>query len=339
MPGTYDEDDDDVVVIEETPPKKVAQKSILGRKPKNLAVSDVSVDDLFNFDEPSRGGALRAKNQSMREPQRRRPIVQKIQPEQTLVNITLDRSAVQNKTTKSTIIDSDSDDDFSPQSRASTSKNAKAPSPKKRAQKRQIEPDQDDLFNFEAPKRSRQANNSTVNNLSKTLKSQSISSQLETVGTKRGNDQSADDLFSFGPKRSKIAEPKLRRNLRKEAEEAAEKSNSVIEINDTLEPSDDFKLDLLPGVEVGDGEWLSKDSITVKKESNDEEHTEPMEQSDPKEFFNVIPINLNLDDTLEVRGKSFKKKINFKKQTNIIEVQQLELHDCNMLYPTVKYDD
>lgn len=217
--------------------------------------------------------------------------------------------------------------------------------------KRGIESDSDDDFSFfenSVAKKSKMDNQSTQksqklqsqqNCFASTSKNATISKQLKTSQSsaqKRPHDETQDDLFEFENKKVKKNEPKLRRN-QKVSESTSSSVASVKTAISNQRISSDIPSDLEPGRDYESTGWLSKDSLVgIKKEepySENEESTSSTVPNNSETVFRVVPSESNFNETSEVRGKTFRKKINYKPQTATIKTRDLNIDDANFLYP------
>lgn len=321
VPGSVQ--DDDIIILPESPQRPSVKNSIFARKPKDTS-----------FDGHTKKSALkiREQNQTVAPKTTQKESAKKKAPEIKTVNITL----------------SDSDDDFS----------FRKTTPEKKSHslsKRPIASDSDDDFSFVEPKRihltasessKAQHSNSLVRKITESLSNTTVSSQLQKVNSstsKRTSEDPQDDLFGFSSKKSKKNEPKLRRN-QKVSESKSTPVSSVVNVASTVSSfsslqSNDTPLDLTPGREIGSSQWLSKESLyKIKKENPDTEEEQLTSSTlsneiETKSIITVVPSTSNLNDTMEVRGKTFRKKINFKPQTGVLPTKDYELDDCNLLFP------
>lgn len=228
----------------------------------------------------------------------------------------------------------------------------KKPSPQKKSvSKRAIESDSDDDFSFiDAPSAKRNKQNESTQKdqqskkMTKPLNNSSISKQLKTAQfsvLKRGSDEPQDDLFAFDVKKAKKDEPKLRR--KKNASEPTSLSITKVSLNTRVVNSEsnissDTPMDLEPGRESESTKWLSKESLlNYKKEELDSDTEQQsdvlLDNTEFKSIFKVEPVQLSLNET-EVRGKTFKKKINYKRQTTVLKTKDFDIDEANLLYPT-----
>lgn len=313
--GTDDiDDDDDVVEILDSPspvkkkPKKAEASSIFG---KPVVIDD---DDSFIFGERSQSKALKALQQN---------------PLPMIVSPLVKKKPVTKSTTKAAkskrAIESESDDDVE----------IVLPEPKRQKSTKEVPLKSSKEVPKKKAKEVLQSSTSSSSQLMTIQKANSI------FTLKRKNGETEDDLFSFDSKHAKKEAPFVTRQRSKNVEPAvASTSSSVTSVS---AKQSDENLDLKPGREIITPslfQWLSKSTLDcVKKEPESEPNemasANSLSEPEMKSISNIIHVALDINNsTSELGGgKAFKKKINYKPQTQAVEQRIFDWADADLLYP------
>lgn len=316
-----DDVDDDVIVIPNSP-SPVRKKSKKAASIFSQSINLVDEDDSFNFS----GIARKSK-----QPQAPLPTIKDIPlPLVTKKQVTKSTAKVVARSKRVIVSDSDDDDD---------DVQIVNPEPKRQKQTKEV-PLKPVKGVAQKPSKSHsradkeEANSSISNQLLKVQKSNSI------FNLKRKSDESEDDFFSFDAKHAKKQIPVVIKQRSKIVEPAIASTSSSSTNNNVSVNECDENLDLEPGRDIVTVQWLSKSSFDcVKKEEESQPNGMPSSNSlsepEMKSIFNIIHAALDINESaVELGGgKAFKKKINYKPQTKVVEQRFIDWDDADLLYP------
>lgn len=316
--GTDDVDDDVIVIPNSPSPVKKKSKKAASIFSQSINLADE--DDSFNF-----SGIARKPKQ----PQAPLPTIKDIPlPLVTKKQVTKSTSKAMARSKRVIVSDSDDDD-----------VQIVNPEPKRQKQSKEV-PLKPVKGVAQKPSKSHsradkeEANASISNQLLKVQKSNSI------FNLKRKSDESEDDFFSFDAKHAKKQIPVVIKQRSKIVEPAIASTSSSSTNNNVSVNECDENLDLEPGRDIVTVQWLSKSSFDcVKKEEESQPNEMPSSSSlsepEMKSIFNIIHAALDINESaVELGGgKAFKKKINYKPQTKVVEQRFIDWDDADLLYP------
>lgn len=367
VPGTVE--DEDIVEIPDTPSpvKKPQKSSIFARKPKENA----NTSNIQTRSSPQKSQKQNLTlDETIESPPKMKPQPKKDAKSKRVIDSDSDDDFSFFEPKRSKLVDEKESRAVSAEaSKVTKTPVAKAMSrPKPVAAKSSASSsanDDSDLFNFTSSKKTEpkltrrlekaaqaysagagqkiHSSHSEVSQLSRSMNKSAIASQ--SSGLKRVNAEPEDDLFQFDSKRSKKNEPKLTRRNQKVSETVSTKSTdssgfsakTTVAIVSTS--TSDMTFDMTPGQDCPSTPWISSKSLSsFKKEEPGSEKGQSsssavLDTSAKKTFCQIIPTAPNAGGATEKRGKTFKKKINYRPQTKVIPTRDLSLQDCNLLYP------